>query len=130
MVRIYTNCFLDKSSYWNYFDKTIKLTGSTDYVIVILGVLLALKRLGCQFDAPVVFPKLCFLERGWSSDFLWLLILSQITFFLKISLKFIKYFRRHEDFFFNFWYFYQYFANFDSCKETNGVALLAQPYLS
>ena len=29
-----------------------------------------------HFDPPVVFPKMCFSEKGWSADFLLILILS------------------------------------------------------
>ena len=35
---------------------------------------------------------------GWNPSFLWVLILSLITSFLKISLKLLKSFRRYEDF--------------------------------
>ena len=47
---------------------------------------LTLKMLRDQFEPTcVVFLKLCFLERVCSPDFLWLFILSQVTFFLKTS---------------------------------------------
>ena len=66
-----------------------------------------LKRWGA-----VVFLKLCFLERGCNPDFLWLVILSQVRFFLKISLNFIELFRRYIFFsiltiFVNFMYIYK-----------------------
>ena len=55
---------------------------------------LTLKRLGGgQFDPPVVFPNMYLLER---SGFLWLLILSELISFLKISLKFLKSLRRYD----------------------------------
>ena len=43
---------------------------------------------GGQIDPPVVFQKMYLLKRGWNPDFLWLLILSYNTSFLKISLNF------------------------------------------
>ena len=65
------------------------------------SVKLTLKRLaekGVNLTPPVVFLKLCFLERGYSPDFLERSTLLEVTFSLKISLKFIKLFRRYEDF--------------------------------
>ena len=67
---------------------------------------------------PVVFRKLYLLNRGWNPGFLWLLILSQNTCFLKISLnslsrsedmkKFpvsISYFRQFSSIFQIFWHY-------------------------
>ena len=50
---------------------------------------------GINVTLPLVFfTKMYLLERRWSPAFLWLLILSWVTSFLKNSLKFPKSFRR------------------------------------
>ena len=41
LIRNYATRFWQKSSCWDYFDKTIKLTGSIECVIVILRTLLS-----------------------------------------------------------------------------------------
>ena len=48
---------------------------------------------GSTWSPPVVFPNMYLLERG---GFLWLLILSELISFLKISLKFLKSLRRYD----------------------------------
>ena len=62
--------------------------------------LLTLKKMGegGNLFHTLVFLKLYFLESDFSPDFLWILILLQVTFFLKISLKLIKLFKRYENF--------------------------------
>ena len=47
---------------------------------------------------PLFFSKMCFLERGGNPAFLRILLLSKVAFFLKISSKLLKSFRRYEDF--------------------------------
>ena len=47
-----------------------------------------------EFLPPIIFPKMYFLEKGWNSG-----VFCDLYYFLKISLKFIKSFRRCEDFF-------------------------------
>ena len=49
--------------------------------------------------------------------FFWLLISLYATFFLNISLKFVKSFRKYEDF------LRQYFLKFPCCKETNDISI-------
>ena len=46
----------------------------------------------------VVFLKFWFLERRYSPDFFWISSLSQLTFFMTISLKFLMLFRRYQEF--------------------------------
>ena len=46
-----------------------------------------IKCWGINLTPPVVFPKMYLLERGWSSAFLWLLVLPKVTLVLKISFK-------------------------------------------
>ena len=52
-----------------------------------------------QFEPlPVVFRKMYLLKKGWNTGFWWLLILSWVTCFLKIPLKFLQSFRKYEEF--------------------------------
>ena len=68
-------------------------------------------------------------KRSWNPGFLWLLILSQITSFLKISLNFLKSFRRYEEILCQYQLFSSIFLNFSdfltlpSYKETNDISL-------
>ena len=70
--------------------------------------------------SPVVFPKIFFLGRGCEVFFLRHLIISLVTFFLKMSMKLLKSFRKYEfllTLFIHFWDFLTY-----SCyNETNDV---------
>ena len=61
---------------------------------------------------PVIFQKMYLLKRRWNPGFLLFLILSQVTSFLEISLKFLKSFRRYEKFICQFRYFYQFSSIF------------------
>ena len=62
-------------------------------------------------NPTTVFRKIYLLKRGWN-PVSWLLILSKVTSFLKISLKFLKSFRRYEEFLFNISYFHQFSSIF------------------
>ena len=78
----------------SYFKKIVHLQSTPN---------LALKRLGRVNLTPPPLPP-CYFSKNVSSSenlkpyFLWLLILSQVTFFLKISLEFLKSFRRYKGF--------------------------------
>ena len=51
------------------------------------------------FDSPpVVFQKMYLLKKGSNPGFLWLLVLSWFTSFLKILLKFLQSFGNYEEF--------------------------------
>ena len=71
----------------------------------IYSNLLTLKRLrGVNLTTSpplllVVFRKMYLLKRGSNPGFLWLLILSYNTSFLKVLLNFLKSFRRYEEIF-------------------------------
>ena len=68
---------------------------------------------GGQVDLlPVFFWKIYLLKKGWNPGFLWLLILSYRTSFLKISLKFLKSFKDMENFSVNISYFHQFSSIF------------------
>ena len=53
---------------------------------------------GSIWSYHVAFRKIYLLKRGWNPGFLWLLILSEVTSFLKTYLKFLKSFRSYEEF--------------------------------
>ena len=75
---------------------------------------------------PVVFSKMNFLERGGSPGFLWLLVLSYVTSFLKILLKFFKSFRRYQDFLLRCFSSFVSFTNistFPCYKETDEASI-------
>ena len=88
---IQTNCLNSKTDYCSAFLRS--------FLENPLARQLSPKRLGKgQLNPTVVFSKMCLLKRGWNTGFLWLLILSEVTPFLKISLKILKLFRRYQDF--------------------------------
>ena len=100
---------------FNYF---VNLSNTSSFDIKVVVSFLTLKRLrgrGDQFKLhpSVVFRKMYLLKRGWNPGFLWLLILSSVTSFLKISLKLLKSFRNYEEFICQYSYFPQFSGFFD-----------------
>ena len=68
---------------------------------VTFPIFLTVNRLGgwgSIWSYRVAFRKTYLLKRGWNPGFLRLLILSKVTSFLKIYLKFLKSFRSSEEF--------------------------------
>ena len=93
--------FYLKYLYLNYlipsdFNRLLKMGLFTHFKSI-----LTLKRLGEVNlpPTPLVFPKMCFSEKGQHLSFLWLLILSEATSFLKVSLKFLNFGQKIKIFF-------------------------------
>ena len=101
--------------------------------MILLDQKLTLKRLGGQFDPPTPTPTLCGFSKNLSSKERlkpWFfetfnIIISGI--FPEISLKFLKSFRKYEEFFCQYYLFssifieYLDFLTFLCYKETNDV---------